>query len=225
MASHHPCRRAGPFGRSDGWSAVPGCSSGAAWRFRPWVRLSALILRATGPGRRCQVFFRAIRNFFSTARRRTHHGGNGLSGPTTAPTGRRPLGPLGSVDPARSSASFPLSMAFVGWVCQGAAGGVFRRFTSSFQVGVEAIIGQKYFWGVFDHSLAILLVKKELRVCSNNSVRIPGSSTRRAAGRGAERGLEPGPGAGAAQSERRCRSSPGVVQRRAGNRHEQPGRL
>ena len=42
---------------------------------------------------------------------------------------------------------FPLSMAFVGWVCQGAAGGVFRRFTSSFQVGVEAIIGQKYFWG------------------------------------------------------------------------------
>ena len=43
---------------------------------------------------------------------------------------------------------FPLSMAFVGWVCQGAAGGVFRRFTSSFQVGVEAIIGQKYFWGL-----------------------------------------------------------------------------
>ena len=49
----------------------------------------------------------------------------------------------------RSSAWFSFVYAFIGWVCQGAAGGGFRRFTSSFQVGVEAIIGQKYFWGFF----------------------------------------------------------------------------
>ena len=62
------------------------------------------------------------------------------------------MGPLGPVDPARSSASFAFVYAFVGWVCQGAAGGGFRRFTSSFQVGVEAIIEQKYF-GVFFRSI------------------------------------------------------------------------
>ena len=44
-------------------------------------------------------------------------------------------------------------------------------------LGEEAIIEQKYFWVFFDHSLVILLVTKQSRVCSKNSVRIPGSST------------------------------------------------
>ena len=70
------------------------------------------------------------------------------------------MGPLGRVDPARSNASFSFVYAFIGWVCQGAAGGGFRRFTSSFQVGGEAIIEQKYFGVFFDHSLVILLVTK-----------------------------------------------------------------
>ena len=51
--------------------------------------------------------------------------------------------------PARSSAWFAFVYAFVGWVCQGAAGGVFRRFTSSFQVGVEAITEPEILWGFF----------------------------------------------------------------------------
>ena len=171
------------------------------------------------------IFLPRCRSGQMTARRRAHHGGNGLSGPTTAPSGRRPLGPLGPVDPARSNASFSFVYAFVGWVCQGAAGGVFRRFTSSFQVAVETIFGQEYFLGFFGHSLVILLVKNLLRGRINNSVRIPGSSTGRAAGRGGERGLEPGPRPAPAESELPCRSSPSVVQRRAGNRHEEPGRL
>ena len=193
---------------------------------------SALIMRANGQSRFCQVFFRVIHNFFPwcrsdrvTARRLTPHGKNGLSGPTATATGRRPLGPLGPVDPARSSAWFSFVYDFAGWVCQGTVGGVFRRFTSSFQVGGEAIIGQKYFGGFFRSFTSNSASGKIIAVCSNNSVRIPGSSTRRTAGRGGERGLEPGPRAGAAESELPCRSSPGAVQRRGGNRHEEPGRL
>ena len=76
-------------------------------------RLSALIMRANGPGRFCQVFLRVIHYFspsvpFRPDNRTPPHTSrkSGLSGPTTAATGRRPLGPLGPVDPARSSASF-----------------------------------------------------------------------------------------------------------------------
>ena len=61
-----------------------------------------------------------------------------------------------AVDARRNGELIPLS----GWICQGAAGGGFRRFTSSFHVGVEAIIEQKCFGGFFDHSLVILLVTR-----------------------------------------------------------------
>ena len=117
---------------------------------------SALIMRANGPGRFCQVFLRVLHNFspsvpFRAGNRSPPHTSRKKWSIRTGhrPTGRRPLGPLGPVDPARSSAWFSFVYAFIGWVCQGAAGGGFRRFTSSFQVGVEAIIEQKYFGEVF----------------------------------------------------------------------------
>ena len=143
---------------------------------------SALIMRTNGPGRFCQVFLRVIHNFSPSApfrldNRAPPHTSRKKWSIRTNRHRKTSFGPVVPVDPARSSAWFSFVYAFVGWVCQGAGGGVFRRFTSSFQVGVEAIIGQKYFGGFFDHSLVILLVTKYLRVCRNNSVRIPGSST------------------------------------------------
>ena len=69
----------------------------------------------------CQVFLRAIHYFspsvpFRPDNRAPPHTSRkgGLSGPTTAATGRRPLGPLGPVDPASSSASFAFVYALVG---------------------------------------------------------------------------------------------------------------
>ena len=115
--------------------------------------------------------------------------------------------------------------AVVGGVCQGAARGGFPRFTSSFQVGAEGNHQTGVLWVSFGQLLVILLVRKKSRCRINDNVRIAGSSTCRATGRRGERGLEPGPGSGAGQSELSCRSSPSVVGRRGGNRHEQPGRL
>ena len=74
---------------------------------------SALIMRANGPGRFCQVFLRVIHNFspsvpFRAGNRAPPHTSRKKWSIRTGhrPTGRRPLGPLGPVDPARSSASF-----------------------------------------------------------------------------------------------------------------------
>ena len=61
MASHYPGRRADSFGRSDGWSAVPGCSGGGS------LKIQALGSRneshRTPPF--CQAFFRAVHNLFA----------------------------------------------------------------------------------------------------------------------------------------------------------------
>ena len=128
---------------------------------------SALIMRANGPGRFCQVFLRVIHNFspsvpFRADDRAPPHTSRGKWSIRTnhRPHRKTPFGPLGCGRSGALKRLVSFVYAFVGWVCQGAAGGVFRRFTSSFQVGGEAIIGQKYFWGFFDHSLVILLVKK-----------------------------------------------------------------
>ena len=106
-----------------------------------------------------QVFLRVLHNFFPwcrsdrvTALRRTHH--------EKVVYPDRPPPPLEDVlwapwarsirraQAPRLLLSMPLSVGAV----KALLGGVFRRFTSSFQVGVEAIIEQKYF-GVFFRSI------------------------------------------------------------------------
>ena len=123
-------------------------------------RRSALIMRANGPGRFCQVFLRVIHNFspsapFRAGNRAPPHTSRGKWSIRTDRHRHRKtsFGPVGPVDPARSSAWFSFVYAFIGWVCQGAGCGVFRRFTSSFQVGAEGNQRMNLLTVFFDHSL------------------------------------------------------------------------
>ena len=108
---------------------------------------AALVMRANGPGRFCQVFLRVIHNFspsvpFRAGNRAPPHTSRKKWSIRTdhRPHRKTSFGPVGPVDPARLSRLVCLCLCLVGWVCQGAAGGVFRRFTSSFQVGVEVTL-------------------------------------------------------------------------------------